>query len=62
MFAMTAPVGRRAPLSEGRRALKRLMFCTPQKIHDDGEIVEKIDHFRLNNYRPLFEKRADVLV
>lgn len=32
------------------------MFCASEKIQDDGEIVEKIDHFHFNNLGLLFWK------
>lgn len=32
------------------------MFCAPKKIRDDGEIVERIDHFHSNNLGLLFPK------
>lgn len=37
------------------------MFCAPEKIRDDGEIVEKIDHFHSNNSGLLFQKVLSVV-
>lgn len=37
------------------------MFCASEKIQDDGEIVEKIDHFHLNNPPLLLQNSLSAL-